>query len=350
MKKKIAVTVMVVYAVMALTGCGKKEILISDLKDVKVEKYVTLPDYRNMSVTQPQKEEVTDSDVEDFIWEKIDAVSELHEMTGTVENEDMINIDYAGTIDGTAFEGGTKRGALLKIGSGSFIDGFEEGLVGVEVGETKDLFLKFPEDYYVAEMAGKDCVFAVTVNYILTPVSDENVNMVDAGYTSAETYRADAREVLEGLEDYKYELQLKSNIATALIQSCTYEEIPQTLIDDFESRVREDLETSAASAGMSLEQYMAEYNYVEAGSVDNAIDANALYCAKEGLALQAIANQEEFVVSDEELETTLSELASKAGVSSSEEYLTAMNLDKEEARVNLLYNKVYDALVEIYKK
>ncbi|MBD5552171.1 MAG: trigger factor [Lachnospiraceae bacterium] len=337
MRKRIVAAAMLLCL---LTGCGKSNVTIADLRDMEVEKYVTLPDYKNMEIQRQAKIEITDADVKSYINSKVNAVSELHEPTGTVENGDVVNIDYAGTIDGTAFEGGTAQSQLLEIGSGSFIEGFEEGLVGANVGETKELSLQFPENYRSADVAGKDCVFAVKINYILSELTDENVGLVDPGYQSADAYREDAGIMLRNYAQYQYERTLKSYIATSLIAGCTYEEVPESLVEDYRNSLQTDFENEAAAAGVSLEQYMANTYYISADSIEDGLDAAALRCAKEGLALQAIANAEGISVSDEELDETI------AGYTSSDD--AEEELDKESVRVSLLYDKVYSFLVEIY--
>lgn len=348
MKKKLAIAILTVLAAGMFTGCGKQELTIADLKNVEVEDYVEIPDYKNLDVPASGKVEITDADVKNYIYGSINAVESMHELTGTVESGDVVNIDYAGTIDGTAFEGGTAQGQLLEIGSGSFIEGFEEGLIGVEVGETKDLSLKFPDNYRNGDVAGKDCIFAVKVNYILTPLSDDNVNLVDEGYTSAAAYEEDTKHYLEEYSNFMYETELMNNIASTLLPACTYKEIPQTLIDDYKEMLRSSLSTSASSAGMTLEQYVMSVYSVGEDGVESKIDEIALDCAEEGLALQAIANKEGISISDEELESTLSAQATAAGFSSVEEYL-GEDADKEEIRFNILYQKVYDLLLENYK-
>lgn len=336
MRRKWIAALLLVSVVCMATGCGKKNITIADLKDAEVEKYVTLPDYKNLAVMQPEKVEITDAYVSSYINSRIDAVSDLHELTGTIENGDVVNIDYAGTIDGTAFQGGTAQAQLLEIGSGSFIEGFEEGLIGASVGETKELSLKFPDNYRSADVAGKDCVFAVKINYILSELTDENVNLVDSGYQSADAYREDARNMLIEYTEYQYERELESSIATSLISGGTYEEILESLIEDYEDSLRTDFENAATQAGVSLEDYMASMYGVSADSLDTELATIAERCAREGLALQAIANQEGITVSDEELDAAISGYEDTEG------------LDKENVRVNLLYDKVYDFLMDIY--
>lgn len=340
MRKRWMAAALLACVAVCAAGCGKKDIKIADLKDVEVEEYVTLPDYRNLDVRKPEKVEITDAYVESYINSRIDAVSEMHELTGTVENGDVVNIDYAGTIDGTAFEGGTAQGQLLAIGSGSFIEGFEEGLVGAGVGETKELSLKFPDDYRSADVAGKDCMFAVKINYILSKLTDENVGLVDAGYESAEAYRKDAGDMLRGFYEYQYNSELESSVAAALVAGCTYEEVPGSLVEDYRESLREDYENAAADRGMSLEEYMLSAYRVEADNLEEELDSMALRCAREGLALQAIANQEGLTVPDEEVDAVIAGYTS-AGEEEGEP-------DREVVRVNLLYEKVYEFLLGIY--
>lgn len=342
MKKKVMAALLMLCMASIVTGCGKENIKIADLKDTEVEKYVTLPDYKNLQVERPEKIEITDAYVKSYISNRVDAVSDLHELTGTVENGDVVNIDYAGTIDGTAFQGGTAQGQLLEIGSDSFIDGFEDGLIGASVGETKQLSLKFPDDYRSADVAGKDCVFAVKINYILSELTDENVNLVDPGYESAEAYREDAKNMLVEYTEYQYERELENSIASNLIAGSTYEEIPESLIEDYESSLRTDFENAAKEAGVSLEEYMTNTYYIAADSLDDEMRTIAERCAREGLALQAIAKQEGISVTDEELDAAIAEYAAASGDAGEEP-------EKENVRVNLLYDKVYTFLADIYK-
>lgn len=341
MGKRWKAALLLLGALGVLAGCGKNNIAIADLRDTEVEKYVTLPDYKNLEVAGPQKTEITDEYVKSYLNSRIDAVSGMHELTGTVENGDVVNIDYAGTIDGTAFQGGTAQSQLLEIGSGSFIAGFEEGLIGANVGDTKELDLQFPENYINAEYAGKDCVFAVTINYVLAELTDDNVNLVDQGYQSAAAYREDAEKMLKEFAQYQYDRELENYIATSLIAACTYEEVPVSLVEDYRANLQAEYENIAAEAGMTFEEYMTRTYQVAADSIDDEMAAIALRCAKEGLAVQAIADAEGISVSDEELDAVM---ADYTAVSAEEDP------DREMVRVNLLYEKVYDVLKDIYRK
>lgn len=188
MKKKICVTAAVLSASLLLTACGNKEYL----KNIKAEKYVTLGEYKGITATA-EKQEVTDELVEELIADSyLAAKAEKLPVTGrTVQEGDVVNIDFAGYRDGVAFEGGTAAGFDLTIGSGQFIAGFEEGLIGANIGDQLSLDLKFP-DYYPGnpDLEGQPVVFEVTVNSIAESKNPELTDeLVEELSTADETTR-----------------------------------------------------------------------------------------------------------------------------------------------------------------
>lgn len=334
-----------VSVIASLTACGKKNYTITDLKTMNVEKYVTLPEYKGMDVTVDAKQEVTDQDVSYYIQSKMNDDDQFHSTTGTVEDGEMVDISYVGTIDGTAFDGGTADDQLLQIGSDTYIDGFESGLIGAAVGDTVTLNLTFPTTYSNTDLAGQDCVFTVTINYIVTPLSDDNVNLVDSDYTDAASYEAATETMLENYVDYQYEYSLKSAIATQLIDGCTYTDIPQSLIDSFEDDVTDSLTSTAESSGTDLATYMENTYSISADDVDSTLESMAEQCTKEGLALQAIANAEDLNVSDDDLNAEISTEASAAGYDTVDDYL-GTDGDEEDIRLNMMYDNVYQFLID----
>lgn len=181
--------------------------------EINSGEYVTLGEYKGLQVVntvQTIGEEEVDSYIE---YMMAAAGGELEEITDrdVVENGDVANIDYVGKKDGVAFDGGTAEGYDLSIGSGSFIPGFEEGLVGVKKGETVDLNLTFPENYGAADLAGAEVVFTVTVNGIYKEIKPEFNNDYVAGLgienvSTTEEYRAYLKNMMEENEK-QYALQ-----------------------------------------------------------------------------------------------------------------------------------------------
>ena len=187
--KRLICFLMVTATVLGLAGCGKKA--KRQLYNDKLSKYITLADYKGLKVDTKSDEfkkyygNMISSDVSsNNLYVK--------KTEGTVANGDTANIDYTGKKDGVAFDGGTAAGYDLTIGSNSFIDGFESGLIGKKIGDTVDLNLKFPENYSSTELAGKAVVFTVKINYVKT---DEERKPEDyyseLGFKSLDEYTAD---------------------------------------------------------------------------------------------------------------------------------------------------------------
>ncbi|MCR5716006.1 MAG: trigger factor [Lachnospiraceae bacterium] len=329
----------------ALAACGQKEYTIADLPTLDAGKYVTLPEYKGLQVSLAAKTEITDDAVDYYIQTKMNDDEQFHDVTTNVEDGDMVNISYVGMIDDVAFDGGTANDQLLVIGSDSYIDGFEDGLIGASAGETVSLNLTFPENYSATDLAGKDCVFTVTVNYVVADLTDENVALVDADYTEAAAYKAAVKELLQSYVDYQYEYSLKSAVASQLLDGCTFEELPESLLASFREDLVKTLEDAAAASDTTMAEYMANYYGVTEDNLDSVLDTMAEQYAQEGIALQAIADIEGITVTDEEVDTTLESQATEAGKASVEEYL-GEDGDKEDVRTNLMYNKVYDLLIE----
>ena len=173
-----------VLMVALLAGCGKDRELY---KKAKLENYIEVPEYKGITIDTNSDEfkeyydGILASDIEDNdLYEE--------EKEGTVEDGYIANIDYVGKIDGVAFDGGSAKSYNLKIGSNTFIDDFEEELIGVKVGETKDVTATFPENYSNnPDLAGKEAIFTVTVNYLGRPMTVEEAYL-SMNFASAEKY------------------------------------------------------------------------------------------------------------------------------------------------------------------
>lgn len=315
MKNKIAILLSAVFAAAVLGGCGDEGKVLSELK---TEKYVTLGEYKGLEVAFPAKDTIVADYKQNYINYELSSHAEWEEITqdrGAVLG-DTVNIDYEGKKDGVAFEGGTAQGFDLELGSGSFIPGFEDGLVGVKAGETKDLKLTFPEEYHAQELAGAEVVFTVTVNAIKekhTPeLTDEFVKGLDADCSTVEEYDAYVEQVAVEV----YEENLEQVIIDALMEQCTFKEPPKAMVDQYYDKAVGKISRIAAASGMSLETLLTTYYGTTLESFQTEARSGAKLSCQEAIMLQAIANAEQITVSQEEIEAALEAATEEGGYES----------------------------------
>ncbi|MDE6607219.1 MAG: trigger factor [Lachnospiraceae bacterium] len=324
------------------------------LKDLDVESHVTLNEYKGMSVTL-QKPTVSDEEVDAVINSAVRALGGTEGaaiMDRAVEEGDVVNINYAGTMDGVAFEGGTddsEGGTDLEIGAGGFVPGFEDGIIGVMPGETVDVEVTFPEDYY-EDMAGKDAVFAITVNGIApSELTEELLPYLNEETTTIEEYRQSVYDSLmedkQAEFDYYYDSQIEDALISILVEECSYTDIPEALVEKYHTNIVNNITAAASMYGMDLETYgQLAYGMSEYTDFENMMQEWAELSAKQSVAFQAIANKENLNISDEKLDEELEIYVANAGYESVEEFLQGAS--KEEYREYLMFTAVLDFLRE----
>ncbi len=381
MKKKLALLMAAALAVSMLAGCGSKaeekadegqaqeETAAQDteaeeeksaydaiekayLKDYNAADYVTLGEYKGLEISA-SRQDVTD-DYVDMYMEYIRANSPVTaEVTDRgVQVGDTVNIDFVGKIDGVAFEGGTAAAQSLTIGSGRYIEGFEEGLVGANVGQKVELNLVFPEDYTNADVAGKDVVFYVTVNSITeqkTPELDDAYvqGLAIEGVTNVEEYTDYIREELTADAQSTYEDDLSNAAVNAAMEVSEFEEMPEALMNYYVEIFKLNITQQAQMYGMDVEQYMqlmVSSGDFESEDSDGIIRELALKSAKQSMLFAAIADAEGLHVTDEEMAEKMEQDAADAGYESAEAYEAV--IDTEAYREYLMSEKVVDFLVE----
>lgn len=349
MKKKTAGLLAAMLAAVLFSGCGGEE--NKPLSQLDTDKYVTLGDYNNLTINVSlEPVQVDEAQLEQLVYEVY--CSYVTEESGVVTDRvvevgDTVNIDYEGKRNGIAFAGGSNQGDFLTIGSGGFIDGFEDGLIGVMPGETVDLDLSFPDPYPPnPDLAGQPVVFTVTVNYIF-PTPEDMQDEVVAGMeivdvNTVEELRQFAYDYLYEITRQDYNLNLENAVIEALVASCVFEELPESLLEESRKTFTANLENTAASYGYTPDTFAAYYYMM---SAEELIDTYAPEGARQNLALQAVANKEGLAVDDEELQTLMEEAAVNAGYESVDALMGEVTL--EEFRNYFMFERVIDFLMEI---
>lgn len=328
----------------------QEEVVSVYFEDIAVDDYVTLGEYKGLEVVQ-SKPVVTEEELDSFIQYALNSHKHTEPITDrdVVENGDIANIDYEGKRDGVAFDGGTAAGYNLEIGSGTFIPGFEEGLVGVKVGETVDLNLTFPENYQSADLAGQEVVFTVTVNsisgYVTHELNDEFVKeLAIEGITNVEQFREYAREGLQAEADSNYKYNLRMQLITLAIQNATIQEPPAELVEKYKNVSFSQMEYQAAMYGMDLETFIMGSFGMDLAAYEEQIEAEAVETAKQALLCYKIALEENLEVTEEELNTNIEENYAAMGYASADSFKEMVDL--KEYKDSMMLDKVFNFLVE----
>lgn len=354
MKKKMLVLFTAMMMAVSVISCGKKEENADiALKDMDVDKYVTLGEYKGLEVNVPAAsvdEEMLKAYTDDFYLGGLGYATGVTIDNGitdrAVAEGDIVSINYVGKKDDVAFDGGSADGYYLGIGSGTFIPGFEDGLVGAMPGDTLDLNLTFPEAYGNAELAGAEVVFTVTVNYILPEgYNDELI----AAFSSASglTEITNAQEMQDYVYDYlyniskqQYDYSVSEAVINAFMDNCVFNEVPQDFVSKYENAARTSVEQGAAASGMDQDSFAQQYY----GYPLDELIATIPRIVKENIALQAVANRENLNITDEELNERLLKEAENAGFTTVEEYIGTNDI--EDYREYYMMNDVLNFLIE----
>ncbi|HHW07054.1 MAG TPA: trigger factor [Clostridia bacterium] len=299
---------------------------------VTVMPEVTLGQYKGLEVEKPVVT-VTDEDVDQYLKSLQERHAQLKTLEeGHVQDDDLAVIDFEGFMDGEAFEGGKGEDYTLRIGSRSFIPGFEEQLVGMQIGEEKEITVTFPEDYHHEEYAGKEAVFKVKVKSVrrkeLAPLDDEFAKDISE-FDTLEELKADAKQKLQEQADRRSDVAVREQVvqkAAANVQV----DIPPVLIERQIDYMIGDLSYNLEMQGLKLEQYMQFLGKNEQEFREEFRErAREIVLAQ--LTLEAIAKQENIQAGDEDVEKELQRVAE------------AMKQDIEDVRRNmLLHNRLED--------
>ena len=306
MKKWMKTGLLIFAAAMAVSGCNGKEAAEGESSaaetvseaELSDEASITLGNYKGLTL-MAVREEVTDADIDaelDALRQQYPAVVEGR----AAKNGDVANIDYVGTKDGVAFDGGTASGYNLSLGNGGFIDGFEDGVVGMMPGEEKDLNLTFPEEYHSAELAGQDVVFHVTLNQLMSPEEtavDDDLAKRALGDDSAvlEDLRAQVSASLESQAEANYFNAAGNELLTQVINDSQITADPDA-VDQMHQQLLTTYTAYASQYGLELADFLSLF----LGTDEEGLKANAETLVKQEMVLDEIIAAEGLSATDEQ--------------------------------------------------
>ncbi|OFK81864.1 trigger factor, partial [Staphylococcus sp. HMSC057A02] len=296
---------------------------------VTVEPEVKLGDYKGLEI-EKQDSELTDQDLQDEIDHSLGHLADMVvKEDGAVEEGDTVNIDFDGYVDGEQFEGGQADGYDLEIGSGSFIPGFEDQLVGVKTGEEKDVVVTFPEEYHAEELAGKEATFKTKVNEIkykeVPELTDEIANELDSDANSVDEYKENLRKRLSEQKAQDAENVEKEEAINKATENTTID-IPQAMIDTELDRMVQEFGQRIQQQGLDLQTYF-QISGQDESQLREQMKDDAEQRVKTNLTLSAIADEENIKVTDEDIDKELEKMSSQFNISVEDIKQTLGNTD-----------------------
>ena len=307
---------------------------------------VKLGEYKGLEVTR-QETEVTDEEIEEQLKDRQAGLAEMVvKEDGAVEDGDTVNLDFEGFTDGEPFEGGKAEGYDLEIGSGSFIPGFEEQVIGLKTGEEKDVELTFPEEYHAAELAGKPAVFKVKINEIkskeIPELNDELASEIDEEVDSLDALRTKMKEMTIEEKKSASETALRDDLVEAAARNAEVD-IPEVMIESEVDRMMEEFGQRLQMQGMNLELYF-QFSGQDEKTLREQMKEDATNRVRVSLTLEAIGAAENIQVEEEDINTELAKMSEQFGMEIEQIKQTLGGTKVLEN--DLRFNKTVEFLVE----
>lgn len=335
MKKKVYLMILTLCIAFAGTACGTKEKAAEETKiseekaeekeDTKksgegtrlvsvkdIDKYITIGQYKGLSL-EKVVETITDAEVEGSISQDL-AMTKEEVKDGVVEEGDTVVVNYVGTENGKEFNGGSAENQEITIGSGGYIPGFEDGILGMKKGETKDVPLTFPEDYIEPSMAGKDVVFKITLqSFKRAPELNDDWVAKNTDFKTVEEYKEDKKKLLQKSAEQMAESILYQNAWNQVYEASEVKEYPEKDVEEAYAEFETQIKSYAKQGGMELEDYL-ESQQVSKEAFETQCQEYAEARVKQNLILQGIMDAEGMTLEDKESLAVQDELIQNYGV------------------------------------
>ena len=363
MKKKLLTLLLAGCMVFSLTACGgdttdqtenvenadntedvSETVDSAEVSDsaVGTSKLIELGEYKGLTYTVADTT-VTDEEVQTEV-EYMLSYSPVKSPQEVATETSVVNIDYVGTKDGVAFDGGTAEGYELDLGNSNFIEGFAESIVGMKVGETKDCPMTFPEDYHAEDLAGAEVVFTITVNecWENLPAELNDEFAVSNGYENLDALYAGVKESLESSKLDSADTQMKTELVYGAIDNSTFE-VTEEEIEYYVASLKSQYEMYASYYGVDLETYVTMAVGGTMEEFEASCRESAIYTIKSGLLQSAIVEKEGLELQDGEYEARAQEYMAYFGYETLEEFEATYT--KETITNQILADKAMAVLV-----
>lgn len=335
MKKKVYLMILTLCIAFAGTACGTKEKAVEETKiseekteekeDTKksgegtrlvsvkdIDKYITIGQYKGLSL-EKVVETITDTEVEGSISQDL-AMTKEEVKDGVVEEGDTVVVNYVGTENGKEFNGGSAENQEITIGSGGYIPGFEDGILGMKKGETKDVPLTFPEDYIEPSMSGKDVVFKITLqSFKRAPELNDDWVAKNTDFKTVEEYKEDKKKLLQESAEKMAESVLYQTAWNQVYEASEVKEYPEKDVEEAYAEFETQIKSYAKQGGMELEDYL-ESQQVSKEAFETQCQEYAEARVKQNLILQGIMDAEGMTLEDKESLAVQDELIQNYGV------------------------------------
>ncbi len=312
---------------------------------------VKLGDYKNLKA-KPEAVKVSKADVDEIIGRVKQGFAEKKPVERAVKNGDEVNIDFEGKKDGVAFDGGKGEKYDLVIGSGSFIPGFEEGLVGKKAGETFDLEVTFPDTYHVADLKGADVVFTTTINEVKEVVEPEMTDELAAKagpFKTVKEFEDDIKREITQQKENEAAEKLKDALVTEVVEKSTVP-VPEILMQDQIRSIEQDMTQNLMYRGLTLENYLTEKNFKDKEEwIETEVKEAAERRVKAGLVLAELSKELKVEATEEELLEKMNQLGAQYPSDEVHEQLKSPEAQRDIAN-RLLTDKTILKLVELNTK
>ena len=318
---------------------------------VALKPEVTLGDYKGVEVTA-RPVEVTDDEVQAEIDKEREKNSRVTDVDDRgVEKGDLIKLDFDGSVDGESFEGGKAENYDLTVGSGSFIPGFEDQLIGAKIGQELDVNVTFPEDYHAENLRGKAAVFKCKVNEIKVkelPEADDEFAQEVSDFDTLEEYKADIRKNLTERKEREAKNAKETEVVAKIVENAEMD-IPEPMVNGQVTNMLQDFARRMQSQGLTMEQYF-QFTGMDEAKVREQMRPEALKRIQNSLVLEAVAKAENIEISDERVDEEIAKMAEayKMEVDKLKELMG--DYEKEQMKKDLALQAAVDLVTEAAKE